>query len=96
MTTSKKMLLNVRKKMLAKDLKGIINLPNYPDNQPVEIMISPAAEKEKPLTREERKEAWRKIDEIMAEVRNSPNFDPNMTLEDYRMERLEAKYGPFN
>ena len=83
------------KKMLAKDLKGIVNLPNYADNQPVEITIFPV-EEEKTLTREERKEAWRKIDEIMAEVRNSPNFDPNMTLEDYRMERLAKKYEPFN
>lgn len=95
MSTSKKTMLNVRKKMLAKDLKGIVNLPNYDDNQPVEITILPVDE-EKTLTREERKEAWRKIDEIMAEVRNSPNFDPNMTLEDYRRERLEAKYESFN
>lgn len=95
MSTSKKTMLNVRKKMLAKDLKGIVNLPNYDDNQPVEITILPVDE-EKTLTREERKEAWRKIDEIMAEVRNSPNFDPNMTLEDYRRERLETKYEPFN
>lgn len=95
MSASKKTMLNVRKKMLAKDLKGIVNLPNYDDNQPVEITILPVDE-EKTLTREERKEAWRKIDEIMAEVRNSPNFDPNMTLEDYRRERLEAKYEPFN
>lgn len=95
MSASKKTMLNVRKKMLAKDLKGIVNLPNYDDNQPVEITILPVDE-EKTLTRKERKEAWRKIDEIMAEVRNSPNFDPNMTLEDYRRERLEAKYEPFN
>lgn len=95
MNTSKKTMLNVRKKMLAKDLKGIVNLPNYDDNQPVEITILPV-EEEKTLTHEERKETWRKIDEIMAEVRNSPNFDPNMTLEDYRMERLAKKYEPFN
>lgn len=86
---------NVRKKMLAKNLKGIVNLPNYDDNQLVEIMINPV-EEEKILTPEDSKEAWRKIDEIMAEVRNSPNFNPNMTLEDYRAERLEAKYGTFN
>ena len=95
MNASKKTMLNVRKKMLAKDLKGIVNLPNYDDNQPVEITILPV-EEEKILTREESKAAWRKIDEIMAEVRNSPNFDPNMTLEDYRIERLETKYEPLN
>ena len=60
---------NVRAKMLAKDLKGVINLPNYDDNQLVEIAINPV-EKEKPLTREERKEAWRRIDEIMANAKN--------------------------
>ena len=95
MSNSKKTMLNVRKKMLAKDLKGIVNLPNYDDNQPVEITILPV-EEEKPLSREESKAAWRKIDEIMAEVRNSPNFDPNMTLEDYRMERLAKKYESLN
>lgn len=95
MSTAKKMMLNVSKTIRAKDLKGIVNLPNYDDNQLVEIQIRPI-EEEKTLTREESKEAWRKIDEIMAEVRNSPNFDPNMTLDDYRMERLEAKYESFN
>lgn len=95
MTTSKKTMLSVRKQMLAKDLKGIVNLPNYDDNQPVEITIFPL-EEEKPLTREERKAVWSEIDKIMAEVRNSPNFDPNMTLDDYRMERLAAKYEPLD
>ena len=94
MTTSKKMMLNVSKRMLAKDLKGIVNLPNYDDNQPVEITIKPYEEKS--LTREERKRALERIDEIMASALKSPDFDPNKTLEDYRMERLEAKYGHFN
>lgn len=96
MSTSKKMLLSVHKKMLAKDLKGIVNLPNYDDNQPVEIMVSPAVEK-KTLTREERKQVLKEIREIMAEGRkNNPEFDSNKTLDEYRMERLEEKYGPFN
>ena len=85
---------NVRAKMLAKDLKGIINLPNYDDNQPIEVTVLPV--KEKTLTREERKRALERIDEIMAPALKSPDFAPNKTLEDYRMERLEAKYGHFN
>ena len=95
MTTSKKMLLNVRKKMLAKDLKGIINLPNYPDNQPVEITISPANE-EKAVTREERSKILEEIRDIMAEAKKNPEFDPNKTREEYRMERLAEKYEAFN
>ena len=94
MSNAKKMMLNVSKRMLAKDLKGIVNLPNYDDNQPVEITIKPYEEKS--LTREERKRALERIDEIMASALKSPDFDPNKTLEDYRMERLEAKYGHFN
>ena len=94
MSTSKKMMLSVHKKMLAKDLKGIVNLPNYDDNQLVEITILPI--KEKTLTREERKRALERIDEIMAPALKSPDFDPNKTLDEYRMERLEEKYGPFN
>ena len=94
MSTSKKMMLSVHKKMLAKDLKGIVNLPNYDDNQLVEITILPI--KEKTLTREERKRALERIDEIMAPALKSPDFDPNKTLDEYRMERLEEKYGSFN
>ena len=60
---------NVRAKMLAKDLKGIVNLPNYDDNQPVEITISPANE-EKAVTREERSRILKEIHEIMANAKN--------------------------
>lgn len=95
MSIPKKRMINVTAKMLAKDLKGIIDLPNYPDNQLVEITVSPAVYR-KPLTTEERKQALKRIDEIMSEARKSPDFDPNKTLEEYRMERLEEKYGPFN
>lgn len=35
----------VKVKMNAGDLKGIIDLPNYPDNQPVEITVSPELKK---------------------------------------------------
>ena len=86
---------NVRAKMLAKDLKGVINLPNYDDNQPVEITISPAVEIKKP-TPAEVDEALKSIREIMANAKKNPDFNPNKTLEEYRMERLEAKYGPLD
>lgn len=96
MSTSKKRMVNVTTQMLAKDLKGIIDLPNYPDDQLVEIMVSPTVYR-KPLTTEERRQALKEIREIMAEGRkNNPEFDSNKTLEEYRMERLEEKYGPFN
>lgn len=86
---------NVRAKMLEKDLKGVVDLPDYPDNQLVEITVLPTTE-EKNFTVEERKAALRKIDEIMAPVLKSPDFNPHKTLDEYRMERLEAKYGNFN
>ena len=94
MSTSKKMMLNVSKRMLAKDLKGIVNLPNYDDNQPVEITIQPY--EEKALTREERSQILKEIHEIMLEAKKNPDFDPNKTREDYRMERLAEKYANFN
>ena len=37
----------VRKEMLARDLKGIIDLPNYDDNQLVEVAVYPTEKKEK-------------------------------------------------
>ena len=74
------MLLSVHKEIRAKDLKGIFNLPNYDDNQLVKITIEPTEEK-KTLTPEERKEVWRKIDEIMELF-----IDSNVVL-DYTLER---------
>ncbi|MBQ7705862.1 MAG: hypothetical protein IJT73_10660 [Selenomonadaceae bacterium] len=59
---------NVRAKMLAKDLKGIVNLPNYDDNQPVEITISPVEIKK--TTPAEVDEALKSIREIMANAKN--------------------------
>lgn len=95
MDTSKKMLINVRKTLRAKDLKGIVNLPNYDDNQPVEITITPKSE-EKALTREERSKILKEIHEIMLEAKKNPDFNPNKTREEYRMERLAEKYESFN
>lgn len=89
------MLKNVNVKMRARDLKGIINLPNYPDDQIIDVSIS-SDEERKIRTPEEREKAHARIREIMDEALKSPDFDPNKTLDDYRWERLEAKYGPFN
>ena len=50
----------IRKEMNAGDLKGIIDLPDYADNQRVEITVAPAEEK-KILSDEE-------IDEIMGRL----------------------------
>lgn len=36
---------NVLTKMLAKDLKGIVSLPDYADNQEIELIIRPLAGK---------------------------------------------------
>lgn len=86
---------NVRQKMLAKNLKGIVNLPNYDDNQLVEIMVIPQDE-EKAVTREERSQILKEIHEIMSEAKKNPDFDPNKTREEYRMERLAEKYEALN
>ncbi len=76
----------VRRQMTARDLKGIIDLPNYADNQRVEVTVSPTAE-EKNLSPEERK----KITDSLAGCLKGA--DPSKTLDDWRKERLEERYG---
>ncbi len=77
----------VRIKMNAGDLKGIIDLPNYPDNQPVEITVKPSTTEED-------------FDNLLKEIKtfwaNHEKADETKTFDEYRMERLEAKYGAFN
>ena len=77
----------VKVKMNAGDLKGIIDLPNYPDNQPVEITVSPSTTEED-------------FDNLLKEIKtfwaNHEKVDETKTFDEYRMERLETKYGPFN
>ena len=74
-------------KMNAGDLKGIIDLPNYPDNQPVEITVKP-------------KMTEADFDNLIKEIKNfwakHEKVDEDKTFDEYRMERLETKYGPFN
>ena len=54
----------VRKEMLARDLKGIIDLPDYDDNQRVKVTVTPAAEpvaEKKILSDEEINAIWSRI-----------------------------------
>ena len=76
----------VRKQMTAGDLKGIIDLPNYDDNQLVEVTVYPT-EEEKKLSPEEYDRIWKNIHEAFKDV------DKSKTLDDWRTERLEEKYG---
>ncbi len=76
----------VRKQMTAGDLKGIVDLPNYADNQRVEITISPAVEHKKVLSKKE-------IDALLDSFTGClKGVDPSKTLDDWRKERLEERY----
>ena len=79
----------VRKEMLARDLKGIIDLPDYDDNRLVEVTVTPAAEQRerKVLSDEEINAIWDRIAGCLAGV------DKSKTLDDWRTERLEERYG---
>ena len=79
-------LKTVRKEMNAGDLKGIIDLPNYADDQPVAITVMPVAKK---LSDEEIAAIWSKIEGYWAGVK----VDKSKTLDDWRKERLEERYG---
>lgn len=72
-------------KMNAGALKGIIDLPNYPDDQPVEITVSPEKE-QTPLSKEEVKKI---LSELAGCLSHSP--DKNKSLKEIRMERLNDK-----
>ena len=80
----------VRKEMNAGDLKGIIDLPDYADNQRVEITVAPAApvEERKKLSPEE-------IDEIMGRLTGCLKglVDPTKDMAYWRGERLAEKHG---
>ena len=82
-------LRTVRKQMTAGDLKGIIDLPNYADNQRVEITVVPAnpVEKRKKMSPEEIEATLNKLKGCLKGV------DPSKTLDDWRKERLEERYG---
>ena len=79
----------VRKEMLARDLKGVIDLPNYDDDRLVKVTVTPVepvAEK-KILSDEE-------INAIMDKLTGClKGLDKSKTLDDWRTERLEERYG---
>ena len=71
--------------MLAGDLKGIIDLPNYDDNQQVQVVIYPVAE-ETELTLEERRAIIKSLAGCLK------GLAPSKTLDDWRNERLTEKF----
>lgn len=78
----------VRQKMLARDLKGVIDLPDYDDNQRVEVTVTPVEQRDrKILSDEEINAIWDRIAGCLAGV------DKSKTLDDWRTERLEERYG---
>ncbi|MBR1805286.1 MAG: hypothetical protein IJ774_02740 [Selenomonadaceae bacterium] len=78
----------VRQKMLARDLKGVIDLPDYDDNQRVEVTVTPVEQRgRKILSDEEINAIWDRIAGCLAGV------DKSKTLDDWRTERLEERYG---
>ena len=77
-------------KIKAGDLKGIVDLPNFDDEQLVNITVSPETEK-KSLTEEEVIEI---INELAGSLANSP--DKNKSLEQIRYERIMSKYESLN
>ena len=75
----------VRKNMFARELKGLIDLPGYADNQRVEVTVAP---KEKKILSDA------EIDAIMDRLTGClKDVDPTKTLYDWRMERLVERYG---
>ena len=82
-------LKTVRKEMTAGDLKGIIDLPNYPDDQLVRVTVYPTEEQKK-LSPEERDRIWAKIHAAFKDVSEA---DKAKSLDDWRKERIEERYG---
>ena len=80
----------VRKNMLARDLKGLIDLPGYDDNQRVEVTVYPDTDtdkEKKPLSSKELKAILDRLTGCLQGV------DKSKTLDDWRTERLEERYG---
>ena len=77
----------VRKEMLARDLKGIIDLPDYADNQRVEITVAPVVERKK-MTPEEIEAALGRLTGCLKGL-----VDPTKDMAYWRGERLAEKHG---
>jgi len=76
---------NITAQMLAKDLKTLVSLPNYDDNQKIELLIRPLGEKKRTRT--------------AAEIVKSLTGvipDKGQSLEEIRSERLAKKYESLN
>lgn len=80
----------VRKEMNAGDLKGIIDLPNYDDNQRVEITVEPAEPvvERKKMTPEEIEAALNRLTGCLKGL-----VDPTKDMAYWRGERLAEKHG---
>lgn len=80
-------------KIKAGALKGIVDLPNFADEQLVNITVSPEVKEDKKITEKD-------FDDLLAEIKNfwanNENSEELKTFDEYRMERLEKKYGTFN
>lgn len=83
-------LKTVRKQMTAGDLKGIFDLPNYADNQRVEVTISPAEPEvaRKKMTPEEIESALNKLEGCLKGL-----VAPTKDMKYWRGERLAERYG---
>lgn len=81
-------LKTVRKEMTAGDLKKIIDLPDYDDNQRVEITVAPAEKVEKEILSDEEINAL--LDSLTGCLKG---LDKSKTIADWRMERLAEKHG---
>ena len=80
----------VKVKMNAGDLKGIIDLPDYPDDQRVTITVNPEV-KEKSVNTEELKKI---LKELAGCLSNSP--DKYKSRDEIRYERIMSKYESLN
>ncbi|MBR5913125.1 MAG: hypothetical protein IKZ58_02000 [Selenomonadaceae bacterium] len=82
----------VNVKLKAGALKGIVDLP-VDDDQLVNVTVSPEVEETKKITEKD-------FDDLLAEIKNfwahRENAEDIKTFDEYRMERLEKKYGAFN
>lgn len=80
----------IRKEMNAGDLKGIIDLPNYDDNQRVEITVEPAEPvvERKKMTPEEIEAALNRLTGCLKGL-----VDPTKDMAYWRGERLAEKHG---
>lgn len=83
-------LKTVRKEMTAGDLKGLIDLPNYADDQLVEIIVSPTepVKKRKKMSPEEIEAALGRLTGCLKGL-----VDPTKDMAYWRGERLAEKHG---